>query len=303
MLNEVLDALRCKEYPGLYVDCTVGAGGHAKAILESSPENRLIGIDWDEEAIEIASENLKDFGTRVTLISEGFSSLRTILEGLSIREADGFIFDLGLSSMQVGSKERGFSFQEDSLLDMRMDRRKETTASDLVNRLPEKELVKILKLYGEERFARRIVSAILRERVRGPVTTTRQLSDIICSAVPYAYRTGRIHPATRTFQALRIAVNSELEHLDTYIQDAVEYLKTGGRICVISFHSLEGRIVKESFRSMEKGCICPPRFPYCVCGFKQSLKVLTRKPVRPSSTEINNNPRSRSANLRVAEKL
>ena len=301
-LGEVLEALRC-ERPGLYVDCTVGAGGHAKGILTSSPENRLIGIDWDQEAIGIASENLKGFGARVTLVREDFSSLKTVLDELKIREVDGFLFDLGLSSVQLASKERGFSFQEDSPLDMRMDRRKEVMASDLINKLPARDLVRILKVYGEERWAGRIVSGILRERDKGPITMTRQLSTIVCSAIPHAYRAGRIHPATKTFQALRIAVNRELDPLDTAIKDAVGYLKTGGRICVISFHSLEDRIVKEVFRTLERGCTCPPRIPYCVCGFRKSITVLTRKPIRPSASEINNNPRARSAKLRVAERV
>lgn len=284
----MLDALRCKEHPGLYVDCTVGAGGHAKWILTSSPENRLIGIDWDEAAIGIASENLKAFSGRVTLIREDFSAIKTILEELNIRigEVDGFLFDLGLSSIQLGTAGRGFSFQEDSPLDMRMDIRKPTRASDLVNKLPGKELERTIKTYGEERWAKRIVSAILRERGRRPIATTRQLADIVCSAVPYSYRRGRIHPATRTFQALRIAVNRELEHLDSAIKDAVGHLRKGGRICVISFHSLEDRIVKGTFR-----------------GLKNGVSILTRKPIRPSAVEILNNPRSRSARLRVAEKL
>lgn len=302
LLNEVLEALRC-ERPGLYVDCTVGAGGHAKGILEASPENRLIGIDWDEVAIATTSENLKEFGTRVTLMREDFSSIKTILESMGVREVDGFLLDLGLSSIQLGSAERGFSFQMESPLDMRMDQRKTTKAADLVNSLPAEELVRIIKTYGEERWAKKIVSAILRERRKGPIATTRQLADIISSAVPPFYRFGRIHPATKTFQALRIAVNRELERLDIAIKDAVGYLKRGGRICVISFHSLEDRIVKEAFRSMEKGCICPPRTPYCVCGLKKTVTVLTRKPITPSAAEMIANPRARSAKLRVAEKV
>ena len=301
LLDEVLKALRC-EQSGLYVDCTVGAGGHAAGILSSSPGNRLIGIDWDDAAIKLAAENLKGFGERVTLIREDFSSIKTILERLDINEADGFLFDLGLSSVQLESPDRGFSFQTDSPLDMRMDRRINTTASDLVNELSGDELTKILKEYGEEKWARRIVSAILKERRNGPVTTTRQLADIVCSAVPRDYRPGRIHPATKTFQALRIAVNGELEHLHRAIKDAIRHLRRGGRICVISFHSLEDRIVKVTFRSMEKGCICPPRIPCCVCGLKKEITVLTRKPIRPSSTETISNPRARSAKLRVAER-
>lgn len=302
LLDEVIKGLRCAR-PGLYVDCTVGAGGHAKGILESSPENRVIGIDWDDEAVGIASENLKEFGGRVTLIREDFSSIKMILENLGVSEVEGFLFDLGVSYVQLSSRERGFSFQEEGPLDMRMDRRRKTTAADLVNKLPEKELIKILKVYGEERFAKKIVSAIIKERKKGPITSTRRLAETVYSSVPFSYRKGRINPATRTFQALRLTVNRELEHLDTAIKDAVGYLRREGRICVISFHSLEDRIVKGVFRSMEKGCICPPRIPYCLCGLKKTVTVLTRKPIRPSAIEIKNNPRARSARLRVAEKL
>jgi len=302
LFNEVLEGLRC-ERPGLYIDCTIGAGGHARGILNASPENRLIGIDWDEAAIAAASENLKEFGTRVTFVREDFSSIKRILEDLDIREVDGVLMDLGLSSIQLGSVERGFSFQMEGPLDMRMDRRKTTTAADLVNTLPPEELIRIIKTYGEERWAKRIAAAILEGRKKGPITTTRQLADIISSAVPPYYRFGRIHPATKTFQALRIAVNRELERLDIAIKDAVGFLKKGGRICVISFHSLEDRIVKETFRSMEKGCICPRGTPYCVCGLKKTVTVLTRRPITPSFAEITTNPRARSAKLRVAEKI
>lgn len=234
---------------------------------------------------------------------EGFPSFKTTLEDLEISEVDGMIFDLGLSSIQIDSADRGFSFREDSPLDMRMDRRKTTTAADLVNRLDADELIKILRVYGEERYAGSIVRAILRERHKEAVSSTAKLADIVRSAVPPFYRNGRIHPATKTFQALRIAVNNELEYLDTTIRDATGYLKVGGRICIISFHSLEDRIAKNVFRSMEKPCICPPRIPYCVCGMKSTIKVLTRKPVTPSDAEITANPRARSAKLRVAEKL
>lgn len=302
LLNEVIDLLKCNR-PGLYVDFTVGAGGHAKEILSSSPENRLIGFDWDEQAIAIASENLQAFTNRVTLVHEGFPSFKTTFENLRLSEVDGMVFDLGLSSIQIDSQERGFSFREDSPLDMRMDRRNNTTAADLVNKLDAEQLIKIFKSYGEERYARSIVHAIIRERGKDSITSTAKLADIVRSAVPPSYRFGRIHPATKTFQALRIAVNNELDDLDKMIRDAVGYLKSGSRICVISFHSLEDRIVKDVFRSMEKPCICPPRIPYCVCGLKSTLKVITRKPVTPSDAEIAANPRARSAKLRVAEKV
>ncbi|MDD5434225.1 MAG: 16S rRNA (cytosine(1402)-N(4))-methyltransferase RsmH [Nitrospira sp.] len=302
LLNEVIDFLRCNR-PGLYVDFTVGAGGHAKEILASCPENRLIGFDWDEQAIEAASECLKEFASRVTLVHEGFPSFNTTLENLGISEVDGMVFDLGLSSIQIDSQERGFSFREDSQLDMRMDRRNKTTAADLVNRLDADDLIKILRVYGEERYSRSIVHAIVHERIKEAITSTARLADIVRSAVPPHYRFGRIHPATKTFQALRISVNNELEYIDATIRAAAGYLKSGGRICIISFHSLEDRIVKGVFRDMEKPCICPPRIPYCVCGLKSTVKVLTRKPVTPSESEITANPRARSAKLRVAEKL
>ena len=204
--------------------------------------------------------------------------------------------------MQVDSEERGFSFRR-TALDMRMDMRKETTAADLVNNLEAGELVRILREYGEEKWAKRIVSAIVRERNKEAITTTLRLADIVCSAIPHTYRPDRIHPATRTFQALRITVNRELDLIDKAIKDAISHLKRGCRICVISFHSLEDRIVKQTFRTIEKGCICPPRIPYCVCGLKKEITVLTRKPIRPSATEIISNPRSRSARLRVAEEF
>jgi len=302
LLEEVLKALRC-DRPGIYVDCTVGAGGHTSHILASSPENRVIGIDWDNEAIDTAREKLKAFGERVTFIREDYSSIDSILNDMKISEADGFLFDLGLSSMQVDSEERGFSFRQDSPLDMRMDMRKEATAADLVNNLEAGELVRILREYGEEKWAKRIVSAIVRERNKEAITTTLRLADIVCSAIPHTYRPDRIHPATRTFQALRITVNRELDLIDKAIKDAISHLKRGCRICVISFHSLEDRIVKQTFRTIEKGCICPPRIPYCICGLKKEITVLTRKPIRPSATEIISNPRSRSARLRVAERV
>ncbi len=302
LLEEVLKQLRC-ERPGLYVDCTVGAGGHASAILSSSPNNRVIGIDWDSTAIETARENLREFGDRVTFIREDYSSIGSVLDEMKIRETDGILFDLGLSSMQVDSPERGFSFRYDSPLDMRMDRRKQTTAAELANNLDAGELAHILKVFGEERWAGRIASAIVRERGRGAITTTGRLAEVVSSAVPHSFRPARIHPATKTFQAFRIAVNRELDHIDKAIKDAVRHLKKGCRICVISFHSLEDRIVKQTLRSMEKGCICPPRIPYCICGLKKEITVLTRKPIRPSPAEIISNPRSGSARLRAAERI
>lgn len=302
LLSEVLKLLRC-EHPGIYVDCTIGTGGHARGILNACRENQVIGIDRDEEALKIASENLREFADRITFVHDNFFNPGAILSNLGIEKVDGFVFDLGVSSIQLESPERGFSFQENGPLDMRMNKREKITASDLVNTLPEKELTEIFWKYGEERWAKRIASAIVKERAKRPVISTRKLAEIVSSAIPYPYKPKKIHPATRTFQALRIAVNKELEHLEDALREAITYLKKGKRICVISFHSLEDRIVKRAFRSLERGCICPPYLPYCVCGFKQTISVLTRKPVRPSAEEIRVNPRARSARLRSAEKL
>ncbi len=250
--------------------------------------------------MKIAGERLKRFGERVRLMHGNFLDIKGIMKD---ERADAILFDLGVSSYQLEDKERGFSFMSDAPLDMRMDKKAEITAADIVNSASERELSDIIFKYGEERFAKRIASFIVKERETKPVATTLQLSNIITKAVPARFHPRDIHPATRTFQALRIAVNHELEILERSLLDAVDILKPKGRMCVISFHSLEDRIVKRAFQRLEKGCICPPKIPICQCGIKPSMKIITKKPVAPAEEEINANPRARSAKLRAAEKL
>lgn len=300
LLKEAVELLNCKS-SGIYIDCTVGAGGHAERILElTSPDGKVVGIDQDEEILKIAEGRLKRFGERVRLMHGNFSDIKGIMKD---EKADGILFDLGVSSYQLEDKERGFSFMSDAPLDMRMDKKAETTAADIINSSSERELSDIIFKYGEERFAKRIASFIVRERERKAITTTLQLSNIITKAIPARFHPRDIHPATRTFQALRIAVNRELEILAKSLLNAVDILKPKGRMCVISFHSLEDRIVKRTFQRLEKGCICPPKIPVCQCGIKPSVRIITKKPVIPAEEEISVNPRSRSAKLRTAEKL
>ncbi|MBI5044140.1 MAG: 16S rRNA (cytosine(1402)-N(4))-methyltransferase RsmH [Nitrospirae bacterium] len=300
LLKEAVELLNCKK-GGVYIDCTVGAGGHAERILElSSPDGVIIGIDQDEEILKIAEERLKRFGERTRLVHGNFSDIKDVMKNENV---DGILFDLGVSSYQLEDKERGFSFMSDAPLDMRMDKKTKITAADIINRSSERELSEIIFKYGEERFAKRIASFIVRERERKPIATTLQLSDIIMKAIPARFHAQKIHLATRTFQALRIAVNRELEILEKSLLDAVDILKPEGRMCVISFHSLEDRIVKRTFQRLEKGCICPPKIPVCQCGIKPSIKIITKKPVAPAEMEIKANPRARSAKLRAAEKL
>jgi 16S rRNA (cytosine1402-N4)-methyltransferase len=302
LLAEVLEGLGCAP-GGVYLDGTLGEGGHAEAILRaSSPDGRLIGLDQDEEAVAFSKRRLEDFGERATLMHASFFNLGEIAEGLGIREVDGVLLDLGISSRQLAVPDRGFSFMKDGPLDMRMDRCRERTAADLVNRLSEAELEEILKVYGEERWARRIAQAVVRERSIHPITQTLSLSDIVKRAIPRRFQSPDRHPATRTFQALRIAVNEELEGLAEAIRQGVHLLKPGGRIGVISFHSLEDRIVKEVYGELGRGCVCPRSFPVCVCGRKSVLQRVTRKPVCPTSLEVSRNPRARSAKLRLAER-
>ncbi len=283
---------------GCYIDGTVGAGGHAWGILEaSSPNGRLLGLDADPEALNIARERLAGFGDRAVLVHANFDSMETVAPAHGFDAVDGILLDLGLSSIQLADASRGFSFQREGPLDMRFNPQQPRTAADLVNTLPVDELADILWQYGEERYARRIARAIVAQR---PVYTTQELVAIIERAVPGR---GRVHPATRTFQALRIATNDELGALERALPQAVKLLKPGGRLLVISFHSLEDRIVKRFFREAERDCICPPELPACVCDHEATLKVLTRKPVTPSAEEIARNPRSRSAKLRVAARL
>jgi 16S rRNA (cytosine1402-N4)-methyltransferase len=300
--DEVVHYLALKP-GGIYLDGTLGGGGHAALILEKAPEALLIGIDRDQAALAAAGARLSAYGDRVRLVHGDFAAVAEHLGNLGVAALDGFILDLGVSSYQLDTRERGFSFQQDAPLDMRMDTSSGETAADLVNGLPEQELERILLEYGEERWAKRIASFIVKERTEAPITTTFRLVDIIKGAVPKAKWDERIHPATRTFQALRIAVNSELDSLEQGMRAAIELLKPGGRGVIISFHSLEDRIVKHIFREYAEGCTCPRHLPVCACGKQPRVKVLTGRPVTAAETEINDNPRARSAKLRAVEKL
>lgn len=302
MKGEVLDLLRCKP-GGVYVDATIGLGGHAQGILERIlPGGLLIGIDRDSESLEKTRESLKPFSAACRLLHDNFKNLPLILNNLGAGPADGMLLDLGVSSYQLLSPERGFSFQSDAPLDMRMDRTRRVTASDLINSMPEQELADIIYRYGEERLSRRIAAAIVRERSKASITRCTQLTDIINRIFKGRNRQG-IHPATRTFQALRIAVNEELEGLEKFFPEAVDYLKSGGRIVVISFHSLEDRIVKRAFRRLSGQCVCEAPPDLCVCPREARVRLLTPRPVTPGPEELAMNPRARSARLRALERI
>jgi 16S rRNA (cytosine1402-N4)-methyltransferase len=301
--DEVLGALA--PHPGgIYVDGTLGGAGHAGLILSAcGPDGVLIGFDRDAEAIAVASERLAPFGERARLFQRNFAAIKNTLAEIGVDGIDGFVLDLGVSSHQLDKDERGFSFMHDAPLDMRMDRSSGPSAADLVNTLPEAELFRIIAEYGEERWAKRVASFIVAARDQQPIETTLQLVDVIKGAIPKAKWEERLHPATRTFQALRIAVNEELKSLEEGLVDLLSLLQLGGRGAVISFHSLEDRIVKTSFRAAAVGCTCPKGLPGCVCGRVPQFKVLTSKPVRAREEEVAENPRSRSARLRVVEKI
>ncbi|HUW95290.1 MAG TPA: 16S rRNA (cytosine(1402)-N(4))-methyltransferase RsmH [Anaerolineae bacterium] len=297
LLNEVVEGLEIRA-GGRYIDCTVGTGGHARAILErSDPDGELLGIDLDLAAIAVAERQLSSFGERVTLVSDSFARLRAIASAEGFIPADGVLLDLGVSSVQLESAERGFSFRKDGPLDMRMDPDGDITAAHLVNELDEAELAEIIAAYGEEVKARAIARAIVRNR---PLRTTLELANVVAHAVG---RSRRLHPATRTFQALRIAVNEELEALSTVLPPIPAILAKGGRMAIISFHSLEDRLVKDFMVRESRDCLCPPEIVVCACGHKRTLQILTKKPVRPSADEVAQNPRSRSAKLRVAMRV
>ena len=302
LLDECIENLNIKP-DGIYVDGTLGLGGHSEQILKRLTTGRLIGIDRDETAIERTGERLKAYANKMTLVHGNFCDVARILDELGIDGVDGMLFDLGVSSPQLDESERGFSYMNDAPLDMRMDNTSALTAWNVVNEWPEDELVRILRDYGEERFARRIASRIVERRADKPIETTLELVDIIKSAMPAAALREKQHPAKRSFQAIRIAVNDELGAVEQMMRTAPYKLKTGGRLCVISFHSLEDRIVKTSIAARENGCTCPREAPICVCGFVKTLKSVHRKPVLPSEDELKNNPRARSAKLRVAERV
>lgn len=298
LYHEIIHALRPHD-DGLYVDGTVGAGGHAWGILDASgPNGRLLGLDLDPQALNLARERLARFGERAILKQASYATLRGQLDSLGWGAVDGILLDLGLSSMQLDSLERGFSFRGDAPLDMRFDPQGDVTAADLVNKLPERELADLIYRYGEERKSRQVARAIVASR---PLHTTRQLADLLVRVIGRGK--SKIHPATRTFQALRIATNGELESIETMLPQAVAALAPGGRLAVIAFHSLEDRLVKTYFRRESRDCICPPKQPICTCAHRAAIKEIARRPIRPTEAETRSNPRSRSARLRVAEKL
>ncbi len=303
LLEETLSALSCRSGK-LYLDATVGAGGHAFEILRrSSPDGRLIGADQDPAALERARQRLSPYSGRFELIHENFRRLPTLLAARGENRFDGILLDLGVSSDQLADPGRGFSFSQGGPLDMRMDIRSETTAASLVNLLDAVSLRRIFREHGEDPDAAGIARAIVRERERSPIDTTDRLAAIIAAAVPPARRHARIHPATRAFQALRIAVNEELDALTEALEAFPDLLAPGGRLAIIAFHSLEDRIVKRRFRALEGRCTCPPKLPICRCGASARMRVITGRAVRPSAAEVGANPRARSARLRAAERL
>ncbi len=302
LLDECIEGLAIKEN-GIYIDGTAGGGGHSFEIAKRLQTGRLIAIDQDEAAIAAAGARLAPLGERAQVVRSNFRELATVCRQLGIDRIDGLLLDLGVSSYQLDTAERGFSYQADAPLDMRMDKRQALDAYEVVNGYSEEKLKKLLYEYGEERFSPAIAAAIVRERQKKPIETTAELSNIIKYAMPPAAREGGHHPAKRSFQAIRIEVNGELDVIEPAIRDAVKLLAPGGRIAIITFHSLEDRIVKQTFADLAKGCNCPRDLPVCVCGRKPIVKVVSRKPILPSKTELEENPRSRSAKLRVAEKL
>lgn len=303
LLHECLDALAIKP-DGVYLDGTLGRAGHSLEIVRRlTAGGRLIALDRDETAIEAAQRRLADYMDRVTLVHSNFSALDDVLRELGVRGVDGMLFDLGVSSPQLDDAARGFSYKQDAPLDMRMDESASYTARELVNTVSYEELKRILYEYGEERYAPAIAKKICAYRAEKPIETTLELADLIRSAMPAAALREKQHPAKRSFQAIRIAVNDELASISDLMDSAAERLNVGGRLAVISFHSLEDRIIKSAIASREHGCTCPRDFPVCTCGFHQTLKSVTRKPILPSEKELSENPRSRSAKLRVAERV
>ena len=304
LLNETIENLNIKP-DGIYVDGTLGGGGHAYQVASRLGEKgRLIGIDQDKDAIKAAGERLAEFGDKVTIIRSNYSNMKEELHRIGIEKVDGIVLDLGVSSFQLDTPERGFTYRDpDAPLDMRMDDRQSQTARDIVNEYSEMELFRIIRDYGEEKFAKNIARHIVRAREDKPIETTGELNEIIKAAIPAKARQGIGHPSKKTYQAIRIELNKELEVLENSLDSMIERLNPGGRLCVITFHSLEDRIVKTIFRKNENPCICPPNFPICTCGKKPMGKVVTRKPILPSKEELEINKRSKSAKLRVFERI
>jgi len=302
LLNECIEALNIKE-DGIYVDCTLGGAGHSSEIIKKlSPKGKLIGIDQDRNAIDAAKEKLKDYNN-VIYVHDNFINIENILMNLEIPKVDGLLMDLGVSSHQLDVAERGFSYMQEAPLDMRMNRENDFSAFDMINEYSEEEITKVIRNYGEEKFAKRIAKFIIDKRANKPIETTLELVDIIKAAIPAKYRRDGPHPAKRTFQAIRIEVNQELQILNKAIEDGVKSLNVKGRIAIITFHSLEDRIVKVKFKDLQDPCKCPKEFPICACGKKPIVKIMSRKPINPSTLEVEENPRSRSAKLRVCEKI
>ncbi|MBU3214231.1 16S rRNA (cytosine(1402)-N(4))-methyltransferase RsmH [Clostridium estertheticum] len=302
LLNECIEALDIKE-DGIYVDCTLGGAGHSLEILKRlSSKGRLIGIDQDEDALKAAKEKIKEFNN-VTYVHDNFYNIKAILDKLEIEKVDGIFMDLGVSSYQLDNTERGFSYMRDAKLDMRMDRSKGITAFDVVNNYEEQQIADVLRNYGEEKFSKRIANFIVDRRKDKPIETTLELVNVIDAAIPAKFKRDGGHPAKRTFQGIRIEVNGELKILDKAIEDGIDRLHSGGRMAIITFQSLEDRIVKVKFKSLEDPCKCPKELPMCVCGKTPIVKLISRKPIRATEEELEVNSRSRSAKLRVAEKI
>lgn len=303
LLKETVEQLNIRP-DGIYVDGTLGGGGHAYEVLRRlSPKGRLIGIDQDADAIKAAGERLLEFGSRVTIVRSNYCNMRLELQKLGIDRVDGILLDLGVSSFQLDSAERGFTYREDASLDMRMDRRQAKTARDIVNEYSEQELFRVIRDYGEDKFAKNIAKHIAAARAIKPIETTGELVEIIRRAIPAKVRMNGGHPAKKTFQAIRIELNGELEVLKNSLDDMIDLLKPGGRICVITFHSLEDRMVKTIFKTNENPCTCPSHFPVCVCGNKPKGRLAVKKPIVPGEEELTKNKRSKSSKLRVFERI
>ena len=301
LLEETIEGLNLKP-GGIYVDGTLGGAGHSSEILKRVPIEKLIGIDQDPDAIKAASKKLEPFGEKAVIVKSNYENIGEILKSLSIDKVDGILLDLGVSSYQLDTPDRGFSYMNDAPLDMRMDTEATKTASDIVNNYSEQELFKIIRDYGEDRFAKNIAKHIVAERNRKKIETTFELNEIIRASIPAKVRETGGHPSKRTFQAIRIELNRELEVLENSIGEMIDLLNDNGRLCIITFHSLEDRIVKAAFNTAEKPCICPPGFPVCVCGRKSKGKHLTKKAILPTEEEMEENPRSKSAKLRIFER-
>jgi 16S rRNA (cytosine1402-N4)-methyltransferase len=302
LLNETIEGLNIKP-DGIYVDGTLGGGGHSFEVCKRlGAKGSIIGIDQDAAAIEAASNRLKDFGEKVTIVRSNYCDMKSRLRELGVDKVDGIILDLGVSSYQLDTAERGFSYREDAPLDMRMDTRQTMTARDIVNDYSEMELYRVIRDYGEDKFAKNIAKHIVIARGKEPIETTGQLTEVIRAAIPMKYQKKSGHPAKRTFQAIRIELNRELEVLRDSLDDMIDLLNPGGRLCIITFHSLEDRIVKSAFKKNENPCVCPPDFPVCVCGKVSKGSIVTRKPILPSEEEMEHNSRSKSAKLRIFER-